>query len=229
MSDLGEDLRVRWWHGVLAFVGLAVLVWSGASIFGLWPVVVWCVLARTRLTGLIVGTVLLGLLSWFVLPGKLGWSGPWVPSGMELFWLYPVLAAVVCLTGVLVERRRPAGFKPLLTMVAFGWLGAAFFLVTNLEGKPGSEGVLPEPAGLQVVEGPGSCGSGNCAREITATGDRPLEAMRAHLASRGFSAAEPLGGNERMCRERGLVVTDEVCAELRQLLPGGVQVTWYVN
>lgn len=197
-------------------------------VFG--PLCVWCLwLARTRWTGLVVGLILLALLVWFVVPVRLSWPGPWVPAPLELFWLYPVLAAVVCEAGVLVERRRPAGVWLLLAVVVFGFLATVVLWFDRLEAKPKDEGVLPGPAGVQVVEGDGWCGSGNCSRELDVTGDRATEVMRAHLTSRGFTPASSLDGDERMCRTTGLVMTHQVCAELERPAVSSVQVAWYVN
>jgi hypothetical protein len=214
----------------LGAAGLAVgAIAPDSSVFGLFPILLWCVLARTRRTGLVVGVVLLALLAWFVVPRGLGWSGPWVPSALEGFWLYPVFAAVVCLAGVLVERRRPAGVPWLLALVGVGLLGSAFLVVFDEGAKPHDEGVLPGPPELRVVEGDGWCGSGNCSRELDVTGDRAHEVMRAHLTSRGYAPARPLDGDERLCRRTGLVSAREVCAELKDLSATGLRVTWYVN
>jgi hypothetical protein len=218
------------WRGV--FVVLAILVVGtsrDANMFGLVPILLWAALARSWRTGVVVALVLLALLTWFVVPRGLGWSGPWVPSSLEVYWLYPLIAAVVCEAGVLVERRSPAGLGLLIPMVGLGFLAAVLDVVWVHGSKPGSEGVLPEPPAIEIVEGAGHCGSGNCAREVEATGDRAPEVMRAHLASRGFSPSPPLDSDERLCRVIGLAVRHEVCAELRDTGANSVRVLWYVN
>lgn len=221
---------MHWWRIVLVVAGLAVGVFApGITLFGMVPIVLWCGMARTRWTGLVVGLVLVGLLAWFVIPRDVGWSGPWVPSDVEKYWLYGVITAFVCQTGVLVERREPAGVLRLLAMVGAGFLITGVVLLDRLEARPLDEGVLPAPPGLRVVEGEGHCGSGGCSRDVTATGDGALQVMRAHLTARGFTAARPLNADERMCRRTGIVVPHEVCAELRNISPSEVQVLWYVN
>ncbi|MFD4668379.1 hypothetical protein ACFWNN_01515 [Lentzea sp. NPDC058450] len=229
MPILGDAVRTHWWRFVPVGAAAVVCV-PTSSPFGLVPVVLWCALARTRRTGLVVGAVLVALLAWFVLPRELGFGGPWVPSYVELFWLYPVLAALVCLPAVPRDRGIGSAVLVLTTMVATGLLATAVVLLGQLESKPGDEGVLPAPAGLKATEGLGHCGSGNCSREVTLKGDRAPDVLRAHLESRGFTPRPALdSGDERVCRADGLVFTHEVCAESRTLTSTEVRVVWYVN
>lgn len=220
----------RWaWRAalVVAAVVVGTFPWSGAP-FGLAavvPILIWCALARSPREGGVPGLVLLALLAWFVVPRGLGWSGPLVPSAVEVCWLYPIMAAVVCLVAMPRERGLTSSSLGLVAMVGIGFLVTAVVLLDRLEAKPGDEGVLPAPAGLRVAEGTGHCGSGNCSREVTLSGERAPEVVREHLDSHGFSARTP----ERMCRETGLVFTHEVCAELATAGPDAVEVTWYVN
>lgn len=182
-----------------------------------------------RRTRAVVGLIVLALVVWFVVPRSLGWTGAWVPSLVEMFWLLPLLVAVVC-GSVLAARGRPAGLPGLAALVVAGFAAAGFVALMTMEAPPGDEGVLPGPAGLRVVEGDGYCGSGGCSRDLDATGEHAHEVMRAHLDSHGYTAARPLGdGEERLCRRTGLVGVREVCAELKDLSPSGVRVTWYVN
>jgi hypothetical protein len=226
MSDLGEAARRHWWRAalVVAAVIVAAFPWNAApsSLFGVVPILIWCLLAGSREAGVTVGLILLALLVWFVMPRGLGWSGPWVPSEVELHWLYPAIAAAVCLPAL---RRVRTGVLGLVTMIMAGFLAAAVVLLGQLEAKPGDEGVLPVPSGLKVAEGSGHCGSGNCSREVIATGDRAPDVMREHLESRGFAVRTP----QRMCRAIGLVFTHEVCAEPKRITSDTVEVTWYVN
>nr|WP_253767197.1 hypothetical protein [Goodfellowiella coeruleoviolacea] len=230
-----EHVVERWWRVALVVAGVALgaFPWGAppVGLFGVLPIVVWCWgLARSPRTGLAVGLALLALLAWFVLPRGLGWSGRWVPSAVEVYWLLPVFAAVLCAIGVLVERRRLAGLGRLAAMVLAGLVATGFVLFAQLEAPPGDEGVLPGPPGLRVAEGTGWCGSGNCARELDATGDRAHELVRAHLAARGFAPRPSLSsGDERVCRLTGLVAAHEVCAELRDVAVDTVRVLWYVN
>jgi hypothetical protein len=229
----GEALRVHWWRGTAIVASLAVCaVALGAGLFGLVPILLWCSIVRSSRTGFAGGVVLVALHAWFVLPRELGWSGAWVPSAIEAYWLYPVLAAVVTVVGLLVERRPSeapsagtvsSGFS-IAGYVVVGFVCAAYLGIMGMESKPEDEGVLPGPAGLRLVEGGGGCGSGNCWRTLDATGDGAPEAMRTHLASRGYAPRA-----EHWCRQNGLVVVHEVCADLSKETPTSVQVTWYVN
>jgi len=226
MSTLGEATRLHWWKAALlvAAVIVGTFPWTAApsGLFGVVPILIWCFLARSREAGVTVGLILLAVLVWFVVPRGLGWSGSLVPSEVEVYWLYPVIAAVVCLPAL---RRVSTGVLGLVTMVLAGFLATAVVLLGQLEAKPGDEGVLPAPSGLRVAEGSGYCGSGNCSREVTATGDRAPDLMREHLESRGFTVRTP----ERLCRATGLVFTHEVCAEPKKISSDTVEVTWYVN
>ncbi|HUQ59114.1 hypothetical protein [Lentzea sp.] len=183
--------------------------------------------ARHR-SAVVVGVVVLALVAWFVVPRALGWSGRWVPSFVETFWLLPLLVAAVCGARLVVMGRLP-GLLALSAMVVCGLVVAGVVAVVQMEAPPGDEGVLPGPQGLRVVEGDGWCGSGGCSRDADAAGDRAHEMMRAHLASHGYTAARPLYGDERMCRRTGLVAVREVCAELKDVSVTSVHVTWYVN
>lgn len=227
-------MRANWWRFALGAAGLIVTALApDSSVFGVLPILLWCVLARTPRTGLAVGLVLLALQAWFVVPRGLGWSGPWVPSAMDGLWLYPVLTAVVSSAGLLADRRWLVGVAWLAALVGLGFLSAAFVVVVDYEGTaPRDEGVVPGPAGLRVEERGGWCGSGhgaNCARVLMATGERAHEVMRAHLMSRGYTSAKPFNSDERLCRRTGLVSVQEVCADLKDLSATGVRVTWYVN
>ncbi|WP_112268111.1 hypothetical protein [Lentzea terrae] len=225
-----NDPRERLWRGILVVLGFLVVATSrDANLFGLFPIATWCALARSWRTGIVVGAAILALLVWFVVPRGLGWTGPWVPSALEIYWVYSVMAAVLSVVGLAVERAaRPAptlvsGFS-IAGYVVLGFAGAAFLGIMNSESKPRDEGVLPGPAALQVVEGDAGCGSGHCWRTLDATGDRAPEVMRAHLASRGY-----VPRSEHWCRRIGLVVAHEVCADLRKETPTSVHVIWYNN
>ncbi|WP_143036021.1 hypothetical protein [Lentzea fradiae] len=176
-----------------------------------------------------IGLVVLALVAWFVVPRGLGWSGTWVPSLVETFWLLPLLVAAVCGTWM-VARRRPAGLLGLAALVVTGFVTAAAVAVMRLEAPPGDEDLLPGPAALKVVEGIGYCGSGGCSRDLDATGDRAPEVMREHLTSHGYTPARSLMyGDDRLCRRTGLVAVREVCAELKDVSATAVHVIWYVN
>ncbi|MET9626902.1 hypothetical protein ABZX92_05510 [Lentzea sp. NPDC006480] len=226
-------LRAHWWRFALGAAGLAVS-FADASLYLALPILLWCALARTVRTGLVVGLVLLALQAWFVVPRGLGWSGPWVPAAMEGFWLYPLLTGVVCSVSLLVDGRWLVGVVWLAAVVGLGLLGTAVAVLDEHEGAaPGDEGVLPGPSGLRLSHAEMWCGSGhgaNCARQVEATGERAHEVMRTHLASHGYTSAKSLSNNEeRVCRSTGLVFGREVCAELKDLSATAVKVTWYVN
>ena len=230
MSNLGETRLTRYaWRVSLIAAALVVgtFPWSGApfGLAGVVPILIWCLLARSPGDGVVPGLVLLALLAYFVVPRELGWSGPLVPSAVEVCWLYPVIAAVVCLVAMPRERGLNSSSLGLVAMVGVGFLITAVVLLDRLEAKPGDEGVLPGPSGLRAVEGTGHCGSGNCSREVRMTGERAPEVVREHLESRGFTTRTP----ERMCRATGLVFTHEVCAEPDAIGPDAVEITWYVN
>lgn len=238
MSNSGESVRPRLaqigWRVclVVAAVIVGLFPWNGApdGLFGVMPILIWCLLAWDRRSGVKTGLILLAVLVWFVVPRGLGWSGSLVPSAVEVYWLYPMIAACVCLAPLSRTRSVVVAVLGLVTMVGTGLLAAAVVLLSRLEAMPGDEGVLPGPSGMRVVEGLGWCGSGNCSRDVVVTGDRAPDVMREHLASRGFSSRRPLSnGDERVCRETGLVFTHEVCAETRKVTSNSVEVTWYVN
>ncbi|MDX8030361.1 hypothetical protein SK803_09070 [Lentzea sp. BCCO 10_0856] len=185
--------------------------------------------ARNQRTRVVTGLIVLGLVVWFVVPRALDWSGPWVPSFVETFWLLPLLVAVVLGAGLLVEGRTVLVLV-LPVLVVGGFVAGGFVAVMRMEAPPGDEGVVPGPPGLQVAEGRIGCGSGGCWREVDATGDSAREVMRTHLDSRGYAPASSLSpGAERMCRRTGLVAAHEVCAELKDVSAGSVHVIWYVN
>ncbi|MEV6714508.1 hypothetical protein AB0M48_21010 [Lentzea sp. NPDC051208] len=228
MENLGESL---WWRAVPLAAGFVVNVLSvDTGLFGLVPIVLWIVLARSWRTGLVVGLLLVTLLAWFVLPRAMELPGRWVPSALEVYWLHPMIAAVVIAVGLLVERRLLIGVLWLPAMIVAGMAIAVFL---DIEASmPRDEGVVSAASGLEVAEDGGRCGSGhgaNCARELTATGDRAAEVVRAGLASGGFTYRPPLPTDERLCRQTGLVLVHEVCAELRHTSPTSVRVLWYVN
>lgn len=238
MSNVGESARRRLaqigWRAALvaAAVVVAAFPWNAApsGLFGVLPIVLWCLLARERRSGLRTGLILLAVLVWFVVPRGLGWSGPLVPSAVEVYWLYPIIAACVCLPALSRERSVSVGVLGLVTMVGIGLLATAVVLLDQLESKPGDESVLPGPSGVRVAEGVGWCGSGNCSREVVVTGAGAAEVMREHLESRGFSPRSRLSSRaERVCRETGLVFTHEVCAETQTVTSDSVKVIWYVN
>lgn len=238
MSDTGVDdraapirerLKKHWWRLALVAVATAAFSWN-EGFFGLISILVWCGLARSPRTGVTVGLVLMALLAWFVVPRSLGFAGLWVPAAIEVYWLYPIVAAVVCLIGTLVKQRSPAGIGRLLAMVIAGFIATGGVLFVQLEAVPGDEGVLPGPAQLRIVQDY-SCGSGGCWRILEATGDRAPAVMREHLASRGFTPApaSTITGDPRVCRRTGVLVTHEVCADLRDLSANSIRVDWYVN
>lgn len=183
---------------------------------------------RTAQRRVIVALAALALVIWFAVPRGLGWSGPWVPSYVETFWLLPLLVSIVLGAGLLVEGRTVVVLL-LPILVVGGFVAGAFVAVMRMEAPPGDEGVLPGPAGLRVVEDNVACGSGGCWRQLDATGDRAHDVMRAHLDSQGYTPASSLSGGERLCRRTGLVATHEVCAELKDASADGVRLTWYVN
>lgn len=228
MQDLGE---LHWWRAVPLVAGFVVNVLSvDTGLFGMVPIVLWIVFARSWRTGIVVGLLLVVLLAWFVLPRRMELPGRWVPSALEVYWLYPMIAAVVITVGLLVERRMLAGVLWLPAMIVPG-LAIAVVLDSDAS-MPRDEGVVSAASGLEVAEGDGHCGSGhgaNCARQLTATGDRAGEVVRTGLASGGFTHRPPLSTDERLCRQTGLVLVHEVCAELRETSPTSVRVVWYVN
>jgi hypothetical protein len=235
VSDTGvEDqalrLRKLWWRFALfaAAVGVSAFAWDQpfVALFGVLPMLMWCVLAKSARAGMVVGLVLLVLLAWFVVPRELELAGAWVPASIEVYWFHTTLAAVVCATGMLVERQRPTGW--LLLPVLAGFVVAGAVLVLHHEDPPGDEGVAPGPSQLTVVRDQ-ACGSGGCWGVLDATGDHATDVMRAYLVPHGFTPASALAGVPRLCRRTGVLVTHEVCANLRTRSANAVQVEWYVN
>jgi hypothetical protein len=224
---ISERVKTDWWRGALVVAAVAVACFSAspfAGLFGLVPIVFWVWLAPSRKSGVLVGLVLVALLAWFVLPGALGFAGPWVPAPIEVYWLHTTLAAVVCAIGA----RR--GFVRLFVLVVAGFvvtLGAWF---AGLEAAPGDEGVVPGPVGLLIGQSQ-ECASGGCWRTLDSTGDHAEQRWRDHLAAHGYSPAPmgPVTGRPRFCRRTGIVVDHEICTELRVLSPDIVHVEWYDN
>lgn len=238
----------HWWRVALVSAAVAMGVFAAGvaptALFGVAPVLVWCAdPRRSRRGGVPVGLVLLVLLAWFTLPHGLGWSGRWVPSAAEVCWLYPLLAAVVCVVGALVgaraggrvsgqagaraDRSRP-GCVPLAVVVFVGFVLALGDLVELDESRPGDEGVVPGPAGVRVVEVDPVCGSGGCSRVVAFGGSRAV--VEAHLRSRGFTtpSAYGTGGTKWMCRVTGVLVERRACAGVREGA-GEVLVSWHVD
>ncbi|MDT7804773.1 MAG: hypothetical protein QOI78_8206 [Actinomycetota bacterium] len=221
---------VLWWRFALAAaaVGVSVFAWEQpfVALFGVLPILVWCVLAKSARTGLVAGLVLLALLAWFTVPRGLGLTGPWVPASIEVYWFHTTLAAVVCAVGMLVERERPSALLP--TLVVVGFVAAGGVLALHWDAPPGDEGVAPGPSQLTVARDH-ACGSGNCWGVLEATGDHAPDVMREYLVPHGFTPAREISGVPRLCRRTGVLVTHEVCAELRTLSATAVRVEWYVK
>lgn len=202
-----ENLARHWWR--VAFVAAALTMaffladepW--VALFAALPILLWCTgPVRSDRDGVVVGLILLALLAWFTTGSWLGWSGRWVPSVDEALWLHTPLATLVYGIGAPATRRL-SGFLPLVLLLPVGLVLTGYALTVRTEGgQLGDEGVLPAPAGLSVVELPGECASGGCARQVRLTGDDPAEVMRAHLAGRGFTPT-PTGWR---CRLTGLVI-----------------------
>ena len=53
--------------------------------------------------------------------------------------------------------------------------------------------------------------------------------VRAGLAEGGFTSRPAILDTERVCRQTGLVLVHEVCAELSNTSPTSVNVRWYVD
>jgi hypothetical protein len=222
--------RRHWWRValVVAAVGLAAFSWKQpyVAFFGVLPTLVWCVLAKSPRTGMSVGLVLLALLAWFVVPRGLDLTGPWVPASIEVYWFHTTLAAIVCAIGIRVERRRSGALLPAMVVIGFAATGGVLFL--HMDAPPGDEGVAPGPSQLTVVRDQ-ACGSGGCWSVLDATGDRATEVMRDYLLPHGFTPASASDGVSRLCRRTGVLITHEVCADLRTRSATAVRVEWYVN
>lgn len=220
-----ESVRTHWWRGALVVAAVVVACFSAspfAGLSGLVPLVVWCTLAPSRRSGLVVGAVLLALLAWFVLPGALGLAGRWVPAPIEIYWLHTTVAAVVCAIGA----RR--GFVRLFLLVIAGFIATGGALFAAYESPPGGEGVAPGPAQLRITRD-FDCGSHNCWGVLETTGDHAPEVLRDYLVARHFTPAPTLDRVPRYCRTTGLVVEHEVCVDVRPLGPAAARVEWYVN
>jgi hypothetical protein len=223
-----ELVKTHWWRVALVVAAVVVVAVFArdapfAALFALLPVILWCSLARSRRSGVVVGLVLLALLAWFVVPRELGLSGGWVPAKIEVYWLYPTLAAVVCAIGA----RRGAGRLTALVVTGFVLTGAVLF--SEWEAPPGDDGLSPWPARLRT-EASIDCGSGGCWRDILATGDHAAEVLREHLTVRHFVPAPSVMSNaELLCRTTGLLVTHKACARLITLTETSARVQWYVD
>ncbi|WP_372669757.1 hypothetical protein [Amycolatopsis kentuckyensis] len=220
-----ESVRTHWWRGALVVAAAVVACFSAspfAGLFGLVPLLVWCWLAPSRRSGLIVGAVLLALLAWFVLPGALGFAGHWVPAPIEVYWLHTTLAAVVCAIGA----RR--GFVPLFLLVIAGFVGTGGALFAAYESPPGDEGVAPGPAELRITRD-FNCGSHNCWGVLEATGDRAPDVLRDYVTARNFTPAASIFNAPRFCRTTGLLVEHQVCVDIRPLGPDAARLEWHVD
>ncbi len=191
-----------------------------AAVFGLLPILVWAYSPRSPWTGV----VLVVLLAWFVLPRELDATGRWVPAAIEVYWLYPLVAAVAWAA---LERRN---FGRLTAVVLTGFAVTCGVLVTGWQAAPGDEGVSPGPPGLRIAQDIG-CGSGGCWRVLTATGDRAPEVVAGYLTAENFTPApeSDITRVPRFCRTVGLLVTHQTCAEVRPLGPASARVEWYVD
>ncbi|MGK3205814.1 hypothetical protein [Amycolatopsis sp. MEPSY49] len=220
-----ERVRTHWWRVALVVAAVVVACFSAspfAGLFGLVPMLVWCWLAPSRRSGLIVGAVLLALLVWFVLPGALGFAGHWVPAPIEVYWLHTTIAAVVCAIGA----RR--GFVRLFVLVIAGFVVTGGALFAAYESPPGDEGVAPGPAGLAITRD-FNCGSHNCWGVLETTGDRAPEVLRDYVTARNFTPAPTVFRAPRFCRHTGLLVDHEVCVDVWPLGPAAARLEWHVN
>lgn len=207
-------LRSNGWRFAAITVALAVVTapWDGrttvAGPLAVVPVVVWLgFLARSRRSGLVLGTVLVALMAWVVVPRSAGWTGRWlVPSTGDEFTWYPWLAAGLCALGVRLQRGRAEPpeqrlglFTSLLTGIVGGMLAICvscplWWLVKG--DVPGDEGILPMPSGLTVTENDLRCGTEDCVRSVTVTGDRADARVRAHLAAHGYRLRPGAAGSD---------------------------------
>lgn len=225
----------HWWRVALVVVALVVSTfpWSSVSLawLGAVPTVVWCAgPAASARAGIVVGVVLSAVLAWFVVPRELGASGRWVPSDLELLWLYPSVAAVLCGIGVFAQRRGTAGAGRLFVMVLGGLFLAGYVVFLRLEAPPEDESVVPPPPALEVAQRENICGSGGCAREVTVSGRNAYRVMRDHLIEKGYAPRKTtLDGRARVCRVNGIVVSHTSCVELRAQSDKSIQVIWYVE
>jgi hypothetical protein len=225
-----ENLSEHWWRVVFVVVALVVAVFlsdePGVALFGTIPLLLWCVgPVRSARNGVVVGLILLALLVWFTVPHWLGWSGRLVPSIDETPVLHTVLATLVYGFGS-PGTRRVSGFLPLVLMLPVGLLLTGWILVQRSETVwIGDEGVLPVPAGLEVVEDQPDCGSGGCARRVRVVGDDVTAVMGEHLMAQGFEPVSRAG----MCRLTGLVVTRETCVGMGNATADSVWVSWYLK
>ncbi|MEU8632900.1 hypothetical protein AB0C38_12080 [Amycolatopsis sp. NPDC048633] len=224
---ISERVKTHWWRGALVVAAVAVACFSAspfAGVFCLLPILLWCGLAPSPRTGLVVGLVLVALLAWFVLPGALGFAGRWVPAPIEVYWLHTTLAAVICAIGA----RR--GVVRLFLLVVAGFVVTGGALFAAYESPPGDEGVAPGPAQLRITRSIG-CGSHDCWGVLEATGDRAPDVMREYVLERHFTPAPQSGITQipQYCRHTGVVVDHTVCVGLRTLAPDAVRAEWYVG
>ncbi len=214
-------MRAHWWRVALVAAAIAVVPFARndpfAAVFGLLPVLVWAFSPGSPWTG----AVLVALLAWFVVPRELDATGPWVPAAIEVYWLYPLVAAVAWAA---LERRH---FGRPTAVALTGFAVTCGVLVTGWQAAPGDEGVYPGPPALRISQDI-DCGSGGCWRVLTATGDRAPEVVAGYLTAKNFTRND-IAAVPRFCRTVGLLVTHRTCARVRPLGPALARVEWYVD
>ncbi|MCE7001246.1 hypothetical protein LWC34_00085 [Kibdelosporangium philippinense] len=155
------------------------------------------------------------------MPRALSLGGRWVPSLFDVYVFLPLLAAVICVVGMRLERS-PVRSIGLVSFILVGLLLAGMASLMFDDRHPADEGIWPVPPDLHVVSQTEGCGSA-CLRGVSVTGERAAERIREHLRSHGY-APRP----SEMCRVNGVVLTYTVCTAVTEDSPTAARVEWYM-
>jgi hypothetical protein len=193
------------------------------------PILGWGLIACTPQVRYAVGAVLVFVPLLLIL--GLAYGLP-LPGGVDLFFVYPLVAVLLMAAGRQWERRAFSAVVPspnaraayiilflhICGLVCF-CVPAMLFAVDSEELHTSPNILLPLPAGLKVVSDSGDdCGIAECWRTMTIGGSAGLSGtgierrLRDHLAWRGWH----LDSQNSDCRKVGWIIDQRrICVVLR--------------
>jgi hypothetical protein len=206
------------------------------------PLAVWPRWSRHRPTRVVVEAVI-GAHGLFLVAATAGWIR--TRGALDLALAYYPVAALLIAGGLVVERRvlgpRPAWpSNPAiagrllvygLALLTAGCCAPSIWLAESSEpSTPGSDEVLPLPAGLRLVaDQDDGCGSGSCGRSVVVASTdgrsaaQVLNQVRAHLEdARGWRFGK---GDSACVRRSWLIDQGTICVHLRVDGPSTVDVS----